>query len=275
MSFLWLSVPFARFCVGRRSSLSCGIPCIFSGLVVLALVGAVFVGFAEALKNEYVTCGSVISLQGQHERTQLACKEVTYGGRGSGQNACTGVAGSAEPDRYFVVRGIADDGAEPCLQGTLITKGKKLRLQHMASGRWLHSHHITSMISNNQEVSERAQERDREGQRGRLDRATAAPSAQIYAATRFSQNPTIERVQREGGGGRKIAITFSLSLACVAPWKECLTLPPPPRTHTLFSNLSPSLAPFAFSFPLILFWQKIRCLALVDQMIAMTATFGS
>eukprot|EP00212_Chloropicon_laureae_P006072 CAMPEP_0197490262 /NCGR_PEP_ID=MMETSP1311-20131121/4846_1 /TAXON_ID=464262 /ORGANISM="Genus nov. species nov., Strain RCC856" /LENGTH=232 /DNA_ID=CAMNT_0043034747 /DNA_START=92 /DNA_END=786 /DNA_ORIENTATION=+ len=132
-------------------------PRLVRGLAFLALVGPLFVGggggFAEAVKNEYITCGSVISLQGETQRTQLACKEVAYGGRGSGQNACTGVTGSAEPDRYFVVRGLAGEDAEPCLQGTLITKGRKLRLQHMASGRWLHSHHITSMISNNQEVS--------------------------------------------------------------------------------------------------------------------------
>ncbi len=39
-----------------------------------------------------------------------------------------------------------------CRQGTGIKKGQELRLQHVATRRWLHSHLFASPLSNNQEV---------------------------------------------------------------------------------------------------------------------------
>lgn len=39
-----------------------------------------------------------------------------------------------------------------CRQGTAIKKGQELRLQHVATRRWLHSHLFASPLSNNQEV---------------------------------------------------------------------------------------------------------------------------
>jgi dolichyl-phosphate-mannose--protein O-mannosyl transferase len=107
--------------------------------------------FVDGKKVEYVTCGSLITLKGFKQDTTLACKEAVYGAHGSGQHACTGMGKeTAESDRYFIVRGIE---GEDCLQGTIIPKGMKIRFQHMASGRWLHSHRFRSMMSNNQEVS--------------------------------------------------------------------------------------------------------------------------
>ena len=121
-------------------------------LVLSAIVLATtLIATAEAKKNEYVTCGSVITLKGFKAGTTISCKEVQYGGHGSGQNACTGMGkDTAEADRYFIIRG---DEGEDCLQGTIIPKGMNIRLQHMASNRWLHSHRFRSMLSSNQEVS--------------------------------------------------------------------------------------------------------------------------
>lgn len=42
---------------------------------------------------------------------------------------------------------------QSCPQGTPIKKGTAVRLQHVATRRWLHSHHFASPITNNQEVS--------------------------------------------------------------------------------------------------------------------------
>ena len=39
-----------------------------------------------------------------------------------------------------------------CPQGTPIKRGQEVRLQHMGTRRWLHSHHFTAPLSNNQEV---------------------------------------------------------------------------------------------------------------------------
>ena len=39
-----------------------------------------------------------------------------------------------------------------CTQGTPIKSGNKIRLQHMNTRRWLHSHKFPSPLSGNQEV---------------------------------------------------------------------------------------------------------------------------
>ena len=39
-----------------------------------------------------------------------------------------------------------------CPQGTPIKRGQEVRLQHMGTRRWLHSHNFISPLSNNQEV---------------------------------------------------------------------------------------------------------------------------
>jgi len=52
---------------------------------------------------------------------------------------------------YWTLHGPVD---EPCSPGQLIRKKQKLRLQHAASRRWLHSHELyNSPLSGNQEVS--------------------------------------------------------------------------------------------------------------------------
>ena len=39
-----------------------------------------------------------------------------------------------------------------CVQGTPIKSGTAVRLQHVATRRWLHSHHFPSPLSQNLEV---------------------------------------------------------------------------------------------------------------------------
>ncbi len=49
---------------------------------------------------------------------------------------------------------------EPCVPGSPMKKGAKLRLQHTATRKWLHSHHYESPLSANQEVRGLAQAHD-------------------------------------------------------------------------------------------------------------------
>ncbi len=42
---------------------------------------------------------------------------------------------------------------ERCAQGSPVKLGQQLRLQHLVTRRWLHSHHFASPLTNNQEVS--------------------------------------------------------------------------------------------------------------------------
>lgn len=47
----------------------------------------------------------------------------------------------------------------PCKPGSPIKKKQRLRLQHSATRRWLHSHQFQSPLSGNQEVRGRAHTR--------------------------------------------------------------------------------------------------------------------
>lgn len=54
-----------------------------------------------------------------------------------------------------VVRGYmgADGNMVPCKRGDRVKHGAHLRLQHLETGKWLHSHSHRSPLSNNYEVS--------------------------------------------------------------------------------------------------------------------------
>lgn len=41
----------------------------------------------------------------------------------------------------------------PCIQGSPVKLGEAIRLQHSGTHKWLHSHHFTSPLTGNQEVS--------------------------------------------------------------------------------------------------------------------------
>ncbi|PSC68775.1 stromal cell-derived factor 2 [Micractinium conductrix] len=95
-----------------------------------------------------VTCGSVVKLQAERTRHVLHSHEVSYGsGRGSGQQSVTGYPEKDSALSLWVVR------AANCMQGSPISKGQEVRLQHVGTRRWLHSHQFASPLSNNQEVS--------------------------------------------------------------------------------------------------------------------------
>ncbi|EFN51833.1 hypothetical protein CHLNCDRAFT_32836 [Chlorella variabilis] len=98
--------------------------------------------------REQVTCGSTIKLEADTTRHLLHSHEVSYGyGRGSGQQSVTGFPERDSANSLWVVR------SGGCLQGTPITKGQAIKLQHIGTRRWLHSHLFVSPLSNNQEVS--------------------------------------------------------------------------------------------------------------------------
>lgn len=96
-----------------------------------------------------VTVGSVIKLQHDRLKVRLHSHEVAYGS-GSGQQSVTGFTGGDDANDYWVVK--CANGVK-CKQGMKITSGGTVRLQHMQTKKWLHSHMHASPISNNFEVS--------------------------------------------------------------------------------------------------------------------------
>ncbi|KAG2459215.1 SDF2 factor, partial [Polypterus senegalus] len=105
---------------------------------------------AEASEElSVVTCGSVLKLLNIRHNVRLHSHDVRYGS-GSGQQSVTGVTSVEDSNSYWMVRG-RNNGV--CQRGTPVKCGQAIRLTHVNTGRNLHSHHFSSPLSSNQEVS--------------------------------------------------------------------------------------------------------------------------
>eukprot|EP00300_Choanocystis_sp_HF-7_P022281 c21475_g1_i1.p1 GENE.c21475_g1_i1~~c21475_g1_i1.p1 ORF type:complete len:212 (-),score=27.85 c21475_g1_i1:87-722(-) len=100
-------------------------------------------------KDSVVSCGSVIKLQHSRSNRKLHSHEVQYGS-GSGQQSVTGFEGPADSNSFWIVKG---GHGGTCKRGQPIKSGDVIRLEHLRTGRNLHSHLFQSPISAKQEVS--------------------------------------------------------------------------------------------------------------------------
>ena len=104
----------------------------------------------EAELEKRVTCGSAVKLTHASTKAKLHSHGIGYGS-GSGQQSVTGFPESNDPGGYWQVFGTKD---EPCERGEDIVDGRLIRLQHLQTRKWLHSHAAhRSPLTNNQEVS--------------------------------------------------------------------------------------------------------------------------
>ncbi|KAG7481037.1 hypothetical protein MATL_G00062520 [Megalops atlanticus] len=97
----------------------------------------------------YVTCGSLVKLLNTRHNVRLHSHDVKYGS-GSGQQSVTGVEAADDANSYWRIR---EKPNSMCQRGAPIRCGQAIRITHMKTGRNLHSHHFSSPLSNNQEVS--------------------------------------------------------------------------------------------------------------------------
>ncbi|XP_054168980.1 stromal cell-derived factor 2-like [Oppia nitens] len=97
----------------------------------------------------YVTCGSVIKLLNSNYKVRLHSHDVKYGS-GSGQQSVTGTDTQEDVNSYWTVRSKTE---RQCVRGEPFECGSVVRLQHMSTKKNLHSHHFSSPLSGNQEVS--------------------------------------------------------------------------------------------------------------------------
>lgn len=104
---------------------------------------------SEAVLYQFVTCGSVVKLMNTNFKVRLHSHEVKYGS-GSGQQSVTAVDTQDDVNSHWVVKG---KSSKICKRGEPINCGATIRLEHLATHKNLHSHHFTSPLSNNQEVS--------------------------------------------------------------------------------------------------------------------------
>ncbi|KAK1363992.1 stromal cell-derived factor 2-like protein [Heracleum sosnowskyi] len=105
--------------------------------------------YAAVSEGVEITYGSVIKLMHEKTRFRLHSHDVPYGS-GSGQQSVTGFPNVDDSNSYWIVKRIPESSAK---QGEEIKSGTIIRLQHMRTRKWLHSHLHMSPISGNLEVS--------------------------------------------------------------------------------------------------------------------------
>jgi dolichyl-phosphate-mannose--protein O-mannosyl transferase len=98
---------------------------------------------------QVVTCKSVLKLLHKKSNVRLHSHDVKYGS-GSGQQSVTGVSSADDVNSYWIVHG---PHGETCERGVPIRCQSTVRLQHLSTRMFLHSHLFSSPLSGNQEVS--------------------------------------------------------------------------------------------------------------------------
>lgn len=96
-----------------------------------------------------ITYGTVLKLMHERTKFRLHSHDVPYGS-GSGQQSVTGFPNVDDANSYWIVKPQPDTSAK---QGDTIKSGTIIRLQHMRTRKWLHSHLHASPISGNLEVT--------------------------------------------------------------------------------------------------------------------------
>ncbi|CAI9754146.1 unnamed protein product [Fraxinus pennsylvanica] len=126
--------------------------CFFAFAIVLLLTldsDSNSIPVSAASEGVQITYGSVIKLMHERSKFRLHSHDVPYGS-GSGQQSVTGFPNVDDSNSYWIVRPTPDSSAK---QGDPIKSGTIIRLQHMRTRKWLHSHLHASPISGNLEVS--------------------------------------------------------------------------------------------------------------------------
>ncbi|XP_054277912.1 stromal cell-derived factor 2-like [Macrosteles quadrilineatus] len=99
--------------------------------------------------GEFVTIGSVLKLLNTDYKVRLHSHDVKYG-TGSGQQSVTGTESQEDVNSHWVIRG---ETKKLVSRGEPVKCGSVVRLTHLATNKNLHSHHFSSPLSGNQEVS--------------------------------------------------------------------------------------------------------------------------
>lgn len=119
-------------------------------LALVALLG-VFFQLCVALDDKTVTCGSVVKLIHKESSNHLHSHSISWGS-GSNQQSVTATSSQNDQGSMWLVKE-ATTAKEPCEVGTPIKCGTTLRLEHIQTGKNLHSHLFRAPLTGNQEVS--------------------------------------------------------------------------------------------------------------------------
>ena len=101
--------------------------------------------------SSVVGCGSSVHLRNVETGFILHPQRIIYG-TGSGQPAVTAASEANNPNSLWLIKEAA--GERPCPTGRKIVCGERIRLEHINTGKHLHSEKVfISPLSRNQEVS--------------------------------------------------------------------------------------------------------------------------
>lgn len=136
-------------------------------LTVFIISSCAVIGFCY---GDEVTCGTVLKLMNINEGSRLHSHEVKYGS-GSGQQSVTAVQASDDVNSHWqIFPGVltcsklgrwdeikVSDAIsalkESCNRGEAIKCGDKIRLKHLTTGCFLHTHHFHAPLSKHYQVS--------------------------------------------------------------------------------------------------------------------------
>jgi len=117
--------------------------------MVLLIFSLNLINFISA-KPQAVTCGSTVKLMNSQHKVRLHSHDVKYGS-GSGQQSVTGTVIKEDVNSHWTIKG--PDDKHFCMRGEPVECGQKVRLEHLTTHRNLHSHHFSSPLSSQQEIS--------------------------------------------------------------------------------------------------------------------------
>lgn len=125
-------------------------------IALLLCICLAFVSEASALvlagvDERTVTCGSVIKLVHQGTGNTLHSHAIAWGS-GSGQQSVTCTKAQNDAGSLWLIKD-ASTATTVCEIGTPVKCGSNMRLEHIQTGKNLHSHLFRAPISGNQEVS--------------------------------------------------------------------------------------------------------------------------
>jgi dolichyl-phosphate-mannose--protein O-mannosyl transferase len=123
---------------------------------VLLICCALWKLVASSSSSDPVTCGSTIKLINTQSKHHLNSHAIAWGS-GSGQQSVTTLNSQSDPNALWVIKEsvtyLKGTKTAGCELGMPIKCGDKIRLEHIGTGKNLHSHLFKAPLSGNQEVS--------------------------------------------------------------------------------------------------------------------------
>lgn len=120
-------------------------------VIALTLVSRTIGASAAGIDELTVTCGSVVKLTHKETQHNLHSHAIAWGS-GSSQQSVTATGSQNDQGSLWLIKD-ASNAQSVCEIGQPVKCGMSMRLEHVQTGKNLHSHLFKAPLSGNQEVS--------------------------------------------------------------------------------------------------------------------------